>query len=289
MPVNDLYAGILQQPGNRDMERIRTGRLASLQYFPVDLTNARSLANGTAQVVNIAGNFFYTDSDPVNQGGIIVHFQEVSQGVNPAAGIYMPPGAVWKTPFTQLLIENAAQPGKRALIVYGTDVDADPGGSNQVTVTGIVSVVDGGKTATLAEQAFLGSVGNNGLAANYAFAQLFNPVGSGYRAVVSALRVRVVAAGLVSFGIENTRRPTLVANGVNKLSGAPASLSELRTETTVANTLSSMETLYVAANSFIPYVFKEPIVLLPGYGLSVHGALGNDVVASYEWTEEQNV
>ncbi len=117
-----------------DFEPVRDQRRATLLYVDVDLTSARSQAAGTALTLPIAGNSFYVDQDQTNVGFATVHFQDsVYAGVAP---VYVTPGFIANVPFTQIVIENAAQASKRLRIFYGVDIDFQAGINAQVSITG---------------------------------------------------------------------------------------------------------------------------------------------------------
>lgn len=105
-----------------DFAAVRDGRKSMPLWLDVDLSSARSIAAGTAQVINIAGNSFYIDADTENVGDARVHFQDATLN-NASAPIYVSAGSIMTVPFTQILIENDAQPGKRLRILYGVDID----------------------------------------------------------------------------------------------------------------------------------------------------------------------
>lgn len=105
-----------------DFAAVRDGRKSMPLWLDVDLSSARSIAAGTAKVINIAGNSFYIDADTENVGDARVHFQDATLN-NASAPIYVSAGSIMTVPFTQILIENDAQPGKRLRILYGVDID----------------------------------------------------------------------------------------------------------------------------------------------------------------------
>lgn len=105
-----------------DFAAVRDGRKSMPLWLDVDLSSARSIAAGTANVINIAGNSFYIDADTKNVGDARVHFQDATLN-NASAPIYVSAGSIMTVPFTQILIENDAQPGKRLRILYGVDID----------------------------------------------------------------------------------------------------------------------------------------------------------------------
>jgi len=135
-------------PPRDDVQAVRDDRRSKPLYYTVDLSTARSFAAGTALLLPIQGNVFY--SDPLfdlsgnSLAGIArVHFQD--QNISPV-GTYLTilPQFIGHLPFTQLAIENQAQAGKFLQIIYGWDLDLQPGTSNNVQITGIPTVVDVG-------------------------------------------------------------------------------------------------------------------------------------------------
>lgn len=127
----------MSQPST-DFESVRDGRRSTLFYYDVNLTNARSIAAGTMLILNLAGNSFYVDQDTNTVGYATVHFQDTNLGISPAP-IFVSPGFIANVPFTQLLIENTAQPGKRLRIFYGVDIDFQAGVIAQISITGAIS------------------------------------------------------------------------------------------------------------------------------------------------------
>jgi hypothetical protein len=129
------YAGVLTSPKD-NFTAVRDGRRSTPFYYDVDLSTARSAAAGTALSLNVAGNSFYVDANPTD-GYALVHFQDTSSD-RAASPLYASPGAIFNIPFTQILIENVAQAGKRMRIVYGVDVDFQPGSVSQIALSGSV-------------------------------------------------------------------------------------------------------------------------------------------------------
>lgn len=108
-------------------------------YIDIDLSTARSIAAKTQLVLNISGNSFYSDQNAI-QGIAIVHFQDTNLGAT-SSPITVNPGFIANVGYTQILIENSAQAGKRLRIFYG-DIDFVPGTGGQVTIAGRVDVND---------------------------------------------------------------------------------------------------------------------------------------------------
>lgn len=112
---------------------VRDGRNSQVFYVDIALDTARSSAAGTGLVLPISGNAFYCDANP-SDGNAYVHFQDTNFDRGPVP-LYVSPGVIFNIPFTQVLIENSAQPGKKIRIAYGIDVDFQPGSVAQIAVT----------------------------------------------------------------------------------------------------------------------------------------------------------
>lgn len=109
-----------------DFAAVRDGRNSLPLWMDIDLTSARSISAGNALSINIAGNSFYIDQDTANVGNSTVHFQDTNLG-NSSAPLFVSAGFIANVPFTQILIENTAQPAKRLRIFYGVDIDFQAG------------------------------------------------------------------------------------------------------------------------------------------------------------------
>lgn len=130
----------LKRP-NSDFSAVRDGRQSLPLWMDIDLSIARSITGTGANVpliLNISGNSFFVDADTVKVGTAIVHFQDTNLGAS-SAPFYVAPGFVAKVGFTQILIENNAQAGKRLRIFYGVDIDFSAG-VNASTISGVVTV-----------------------------------------------------------------------------------------------------------------------------------------------------
>lgn len=137
MRKNALEQFGIDQPKS-DFERIRDGRTSMPLWLDIDLSTARSISAGTALFINIAGNSFYIDADTANVGVATVHFQDTNLG-NASAPFYVNPGFIANVGFTQVLIENASQAGKRLRIFYGVDIDFQAGVNSNINISGTVS------------------------------------------------------------------------------------------------------------------------------------------------------
>ncbi len=119
-----------------DFGSVRDGRNSQVFYVDVALDTARTAGGSGANaalVLPISGNAFYCDANP-GDGNAYVHFQDTNFDRGPTP-LYVSPGVIFNIPFTRVLIENTAQPGKKIRIVYGIDVDFQPGSVAQIAVT----------------------------------------------------------------------------------------------------------------------------------------------------------
>lgn len=114
-----------------DFNSVRDGRNAPDFYFDLDLSVRFD------RLINVAGNSFYCDANPAD-GDFVVYFQETDSQRGPTP-FYASPGFIARIPFTQIRVVNQnAQVGKKARIVYGTDTDFQPGSVAKVSLEGSI-------------------------------------------------------------------------------------------------------------------------------------------------------
>lgn len=174
----------LKKPST-DFGAVRDGRQTLPFYVDVDLSIARSITAGTALKLEIAGNSFFTDADTTNGGNAVIHFQDVSYGTT-SAPFFVSPGFIANVGFTQLMVENLAQPGKRLRIFYGVDIDFQAGVNASIAIAGNVSVIPSlGNTnyadstplaANTARQVIAPAANLNGLILTNVWARTYNSV-----------------------------------------------------------------------------------------------------------------
>jgi hypothetical protein len=274
-----------------DFNKVRDGRRAPFGFYDVDLSTERSIAAGTQLVLDpIAGDSFYADLDPVNQGDAIVTFQDTNLSAH-GSPVYITRGHIVYQPFTKLLIENAAQPGKRLRFFYGVGADFRPGASSSVNVSGVVEVVDSSKART--EQsaangsAFLGVTTNVG--ANKPACQLWNPLGSGKNVFLESIILSSTVATGIDFGPYTTALLNAsTAFGQKDFTTGAWGAGQTRNENSAAALMSRSQLgSYCAVNEPVVVAFKEPILLRPGTGAVAQGnAAGAGLIATFEWFEE---
>lgn len=146
-PPAPRFPAMLQPSSN--FQAVRDGRSTGPLYLDIDLATARSAAAGTALELNIAGNVIYFDQLP-GSGVATLYFENDDRGMVPITVF-----AGWKgrVPFTRLFIENTAQTGTRLRLIYGVDIDLDPGTGAGVSVLNPINVQD--QIATNARHTYL--------------------------------------------------------------------------------------------------------------------------------------
>ena len=112
---------------------VREGLLSRPLYQDVDLSSARSISAGSALVINMSGNTFYVDANP-SDGNAVIRFQDTNLD-GTAAPFYVTAGFIARIPYTQLILENTAQAGKKIRIIYGVDIDFTPNTTSTVSAT----------------------------------------------------------------------------------------------------------------------------------------------------------
>lgn len=176
---------------------------------------------------------------------------------------------------------------------YGSGDAGSRRTSGLVTIDGAsdVSVIDGGKSRTLAGGAFLWTVIKSVGAGVLPVAQLWNPAGSGKNLIVTRGCVSATVAGGVYMGVNTA------ALGV--AAGYVGNKKSMSANTSVASPLSSSPAAMVALTKNFGFMFlqnygqwqlslNEPIVIEPGSGLIVQHdtTTGLAIGGQFEYFEE---
>lgn len=242
-----------------------------LLYVDVDLSAARSIAAGSGLRLPIAANFLCVDQK-ANSGTATAVFQD--DGAGRPTPVTLVPGAVFRATFTQLIIENIAQPGQVMRLLYGVDVDLNPGQAFGLPIT----VINGQVQTVKAGQAFAGSNSRAASVGNFSHVQLWNPPGSGLRAIVTSFFVFTTPANRVLVNVHNVAAANAGFNPANKLAGGPVSTLECRTEANAAQLGANLTGIFCDALQSILVPFDEPVILPPGWGVAAVGFVVNQLV-----------
>lgn len=154
-------------------------------------------------------------------------------------------------------------------------------------ITGEVSVIDGGKSRTLANTAFWGNVSMGSAVGALSTAQIFNPAGSGKNLVIEQILGSANAATNLSLNYHDTQLTTLTGNALSKKRGGAASVAQMREELPVAAVGTRIAVFGVAATSAFFLTLREPIVLPPATGLVMYSAATNvPIIFGVEFYED---
>lgn len=254
-----------------------------MQYY--DITIA---ANGQ-QLVEAPGSFLYYLTG--NAGGndntikVTLGLGGTSVLLKPGQSIRLPANAM---PIDTWRIENYAN----AQTILG-QVLVGMGDFHDSSVTGTVQVVDNGKALTLGSAAYQSHIFTSPSAGNYASAQVWNPANSGQRCVVKKAIFSAGAAVAISVGLMNSQlaTPYGTANPQSKLGGGANPLQLQLTGNTVAKPMTNvLLSQYAQASQALPYEWKEPIVLPPGWGVTFQAETTNtSFTVDTEYVIEANI
>lgn len=194
----------------------------------------------------------------------------------------LPGQGVWNLNYDSLNVQDRSGAQNAGVLIAG-DFDF-----HDDRITGTVDVVDGGKARTIGAAAFSMACATGGTATLFPVAQIFNP-SANKRVIVEQVIFSTDVAAVQRVGIE----PALVggagAKGISKLSGSSDSAAINSIGQIAGNPagFKYLATIYQGAGVPATYKFTEPVVLLPGYGMSVGGSVPNqNIIATFEFFEE---
>lgn len=198
----------------------------------------------------------------------------------PGRGLKLDP----KDAFNYFTISDRTGAANVGLVLAGDDNLIDN------RVTGEVSIIDGGKSRTIANSSFCQWNIASALAANFTHNQLWNPAGSGKSLIVESVKtVSTVSPGFVH-QFSAVALTTLNGYGFAKKSGGSASVAQLRQQAMGAPLGGGgIGFALTNATTGLTDTFRpvEPIVVTPGWGYVVNGqSINSDVSCTFEWFEE---
>lgn len=248
-----------------------------IQLGPAGSNSATQVIEATAQICD-----FLSSGSAFDQIDVRPNFM---QG---AATLKLGQGFDFGKPVDRWLIVN-----KGTTAVNGT-VMLSTAGFRNFRISGDVNVLDGGKSRTLQNTAFGGGPGQSAVAGQYARAQVWNPAGSGVRLIVESIVMRAnAAAQQVAIGFLQTQLAANQTNGISKLSGGAAGKGITCADSTATAwtgaAMTALSSASAQANSMQNVYDLEPIVVLPGWGLTAWGLAANaDLSLNLQWYEEPN-
>lgn len=245
--------------------------------------------SGAPQVVNVPGRYlkYVTGTAGGNDAGLII-----TPGGKPGSKILLYPGQAVTLPDdgtpgpNAWTLANAVGAGQ----ISGTVVVGD-GRIDDNTTQGVVTVVDGGKSRTLANAAFAGFSAASAVAAAYGRTQLWNPAASGKRAVVEAVWLWAGSAATILLQDSTAALANTYEAASPKLLGGAAGAAACMYDTTaVMPATPAIIAVQVIAAQLQIVKLAEPIVIPPGHGLlAACQGVNMTTTANFEWYEEPNV
>jgi hypothetical protein len=190
-------------------------------------------------------------------------------------------------PFKRLTINDKSGSANKGVILVAASDFVDQ------RITGEVSVMDGGKSISIAGRAFMASIYITSDATTGPACYLQNPSTSGKNIIVKS--VRTSFTGACSWGMAWVASVTGNENTANNIvsksnlgSGTfVARVFEHITGAQAANIRASIATGNLSANQIDVVKFEEPVVLMPGNILKIFGAVASqNMIALYECVEE---
>ena len=220
--------------------------------YDVTLTASTS----SAQLIPAMGGYVKVKSAPAGAVKIRLDSGE-SFLVEEGQGLLLPDGVT----FRDVTGTNGVAIAQTVLLFIGDSRFED------TRITGVVSVIDGGRSRSLAGQSWLAYASKLSAAAQVPVIQLLNPTAN-RRGVAKSILVSLSAAGVVSMRRYVTALTTGPFDVNPKLLGpAGATNIKLYTDTLAAGPGAVTSTaFYVPANTAFLWPMQDPIVIPPGEG-----------------------
>jgi hypothetical protein len=161
-------------------------------------------------------------------------------------------------------------------------------------LAGVVQTIDGGRSRSLAGGGLAGYGGVGAVAGQFGQSQLWNKPASGKNLIVTAVSVASGAQGPLNCSafMGQVQLATFLGSGQNKKAGDSASsAAEIRCENVAAGRAPAVSAILRnfsgQSSQQADWKSSEPIVILPGYGLTIHHwGPAVDLGVSFEWFQE---
>lgn len=244
-----------------------------------------AIAPGAARQIDVQADYIYFRTGSAGGGDTTVVFQPISGG----EAVYLQPGQAYKMPaalrgknVSWILRNLKGESTIAGVLLMGEGEFQDN------RVSGAVEVIDGGRNRTMANQAFDGSAYAGAAVGMFPHVQLYNPPNSGRRVVIKRIGATRQSGGAVGVTISQTMLADLQYTVSSKLSGGAPSVAQLRAAQRAAPPAEQgIASLSLQAGVLMERLYQEPVVLLPGWGLTLWSNVTNtDVNGAYEFVEE---
>lgn len=242
-----------------------------------------NMAAGETKVLNIAGRYLeILDAQyPISIGFVDRNGNALEDGgiTNAEAGIFVNLAPVGG--YAAFTVQSATAQPIRLLIGSGL------GGSRRQP--GVVSVVDGSRSRVLAGSSFTAAFNVSAGAGQRAKAGLWNPAGTGRRAIVKRVYVASsTSPETILLALITAAPATIDVATWNKLASGSASTAIRRGfEATAGNTGNTVALLNVRDSRTESFNFDDPWILTPGTGLLAQSTVdASSIWVTVEFVEE---
>lgn len=183
--------------------------------------------------------------------------------------------------FSKLIIEDRTGSGNVGTLLAGAFLFQDD------RISGTVDVVDGGKSRTLANQAFISGAYFAPDPSFSPYSILFNPAGTGKNVWLEKMTIASSTAGAVGFGFHNAALGALTTAGTPKRLGAAVGVATPRAYIGPGFGSNFGGSIYLQAGATFQYEFTEPVLILPGFGFHAFMTASNiEMRTQFEYFEE---
>ncbi|WP_427306605.1 hypothetical protein [Cupriavidus sp. H39] len=252
------------------------GIIESVQQYDLNIPA------GGAQAIDVAGDRvqFLSATDPFAQIEIRPNFAQGNISLRPGQGFR------FSEQVTRWVVFNRSTVALSGYLLIGSGDFFDQ------RISGDVNVLDNSKSRTLSGDAFLAYIYLLPAAGESAHTQVWNPAGSGVRAVIRQFSASSAVAGAITLASHTSPLSTLSPQGNPKsryLTVGRATKLESRVQSSAA-LIAATNNIYatqIAAGGKASEVFTSPLILDPGVGMIVRleGAAGAAVTVNAEVEE----
>jgi len=224
-----------------------------------------TIAAGASRQIDVQASYIYYLNGSAGGMDTTIELRPISGGET----VYLKPGQAYKMPqalvvqgITRWIIKNL----KGEATITG-QVLMGEGEFTDNRITGSVEVVDGGKARSLAGRAYMCAISAGISAGQFAFNELWNPLGSGKNVIVEQWSLSSAAASNIYAGWHNVRLTAGPNGSISKKAGGALSSALVgAVYRGVAGGIASvLSTTNVPANQTIVIAPKEPIIIPPGF------------------------
>lgn len=155
--------------------------------------------------------------------------------------------------------------------------------------SGVVSVIDGEQARIDAGVMFCGALGVSLVAGEFPMAQVWNPLGSGFKLVIKKASISSPSSQPILIGVDNNEysNDLTASRVINKKSSGRNPNAKAKVQTSaLAPTFKIGYGLNMQANQVFEWAPNGGLVIEPGYGFCAYGGtVGTSFTLNAEWFE----